>query len=346
MSQAGKGAALKDADDNLQKQNWKRCKKLEGNDPDEKDTLEHCQGQYDVLPVPRDGHCLFHCFIQILEERLVEGPRTVDDMRRAIGEHVDQMGGLVYAPNTPRVRSAEYDPRKGDYGQMEDILAFAEKYKIPIVVHTPEINQAPQLLDYERSGAPPELLLYTQSWQNGFRTYAGDHWQRLREKSSSSSPSSSSLQRSSNRSVSSSSVVDCSGRIKHAAPSSLKGRSSKSKEKEQTVPFPQILEKLESLADSSPIFRDFLMEQSMICQLHSKITEERAHLASLNKELSGPFRTSCLTVAAMVELYQPDCSSNELSLFLSHILPHLVFLFSLQMLPATIRLETKSNNLH
>jgi hypothetical protein len=35
------------------------------------------------------------------------------------------------------------------------------------------------------------------------------------------------------------------------------------------------------------------MERPAIDRLHSKITEERARLASLNKELSGSFRTDC-----------------------------------------------------
>lgn len=163
------------ADFYIRDQNWQRCISNEGNF--QCSNLRH--PHYEVLPIQRNGHCLFICFVEILRERNVSGaPVTQQAMRCAIADYFDNHGGAV------TYREVRYPPdeaiRTNGYGGLTEIIAFVTMYNISVEVHAPETNYVQR---FGSPGAVPELLLQTLGWDDdGRRAIAGDHWQRLRKK--------------------------------------------------------------------------------------------------------------------------------------------------------------------
>jgi hypothetical protein len=171
------------ADANLQSQNWRRGISYEGNEgigltpcPN----LEHAQ--YDVLPVQRNGHCLFLCFVDILRERSVAGaPGTHQAMRKVVADYFDDHQGKIFYQGM--YLPCDENIRTNGYGGVTEILAFAAIYNLSMEVHSPETPPYVQHFSFRPHGAAPELLLQTLGWDDsGRRAGCGDHWQRLRKK--------------------------------------------------------------------------------------------------------------------------------------------------------------------
>ena len=168
------------ADTHLQSQNWRRCASHEGS-TDAGLTpcanLEHAR--YNVLPIPRNEHCLFTCFVEILRQHDVQHmPETQETMREAIAGHFDRQGGAVAH------EGAQYPcddaARTSGYGGVAEVLAFASMYKVSIEIHSPETFPFVQKFSCGSTDAEPELLLHTLGWNDdGSRSPSGDHWQRL-----------------------------------------------------------------------------------------------------------------------------------------------------------------------
>jgi len=140
--------------------------------------LEH--DDYEVLPVERNGHCLFLCLVNILRERDVAGrPRTQQAMRNAIADYFDQHGGAVWYQEVEW--PCDDAIRTNGYGGTTEVMAFTAIYGISIEIHCPETSDGVQ--EISCGGSDVELLLQTVAWEeNGRRAPVGDHWQRMRKK--------------------------------------------------------------------------------------------------------------------------------------------------------------------
>ena len=187
------------ADESLGTQNWQRCVTHEGN-------IEGVYGLsatgipcpnlqhslYDVLPIDRNGHCLFLCFVDILRNRNVpDAPQTQKSMRKAIADFFDQQphrGKIQYEEG---LYPCDENIRTNGYGGTTEIMAFASLYKLSVQIHSPETNATPQFVSFGPSNAACEMLLQTLGWHGSNRAPSADHWQRLKyshSQSSSESP--------------------------------------------------------------------------------------------------------------------------------------------------------------
>jgi hypothetical protein len=171
------------ADASLQSQNWRRGISYEGSKEiglTPCPNLEHAQ--YDVLPIQRNGHCLFLCFVDILRQRGVAGaPDTHQAMRNAIADYFDHHQGTISYQGADL--PCDDDIRTSGYGGVTEILAFAAMHNLSVEVHSPETPPYVQNFSGGPPDAAPELLLQTLGWnESGSRSGAGDHWQRLRKK--------------------------------------------------------------------------------------------------------------------------------------------------------------------
>jgi hypothetical protein len=143
--------------------------------------LKHAQ--YDVMPTPRNGHCLFLCFVDILRERGISGaPQTYQAMRDVIADYCEKHNGAITYEGV--VYPCDEEIRANGYGGITEILAFTTLYNISVQCHSPETPPYVQLFSCGDPGVASEMLLHTLGWQDdGNRASGGDHWQRLRNAS-------------------------------------------------------------------------------------------------------------------------------------------------------------------
>ena len=182
------------ADSLLLKDNWRRCISFEagvGNCGADGDgycsSLVH--DQYEVIPIKRDGNCLFHCFWSILEERAPELlPHDIQSLRGVIADYFDEHNNDLCNDDGVPFRCESIDAIRAGadatgqllhFGGLPEAFAFSKVYSISIAVLCPEVMIGVTTFNL---GTPPEFLLQTFGWENEDRVRGADHWQRLRQR--------------------------------------------------------------------------------------------------------------------------------------------------------------------
>ena len=172
-------AAKAVADDMLNQNEWVRCVTLEfGN---KNPNLQH--ESWELFHIKRDGNCLWHAMLDILEERVREHPKSVSALRGLIADYFEThseltVGEFVYVcENVPAIRAGkDVAGRYQHYGGLAEIVAFALKFGISVTVHCPETVVGTIAIE---AGGHPEHLLQTLGWHGNARRSGIDHWQRL-----------------------------------------------------------------------------------------------------------------------------------------------------------------------
>ncbi len=190
-------AQFQDATRKVHDQGWTRCIKIENSNKNH--NLQH--NDYDVSVVLRDGHCLFHCFSNILYKRNdeIDGAHKDAKMIREIlaryisnqkppkGHETGKYGGILKHPD---VWLPCEESLSTSFGGEMAIFAFVDMFHIPLEIHSPENGP---ILRYHCNGrisenhGNMEMLLQTNSWlnwskKNGERLWSGDHWQNMSHK--------------------------------------------------------------------------------------------------------------------------------------------------------------------
>jgi hypothetical protein len=187
---ASNANALKEfraANDRLEQSGWSRCQTLEGSGkfgPQQNCTnLRH--PKYSVVEIPRDGHCLFHCFAHILNLKgIIKSHETV---RKELHQYVqnqasenkeNSFGGIYYDGTFLPLEES----LGANYGGQMAVCAFMQVYDVKICIHRPETSNESQ----DCNDPKVYHILHTQSWHEWIldrgtyaRNYAGDHWQML-----------------------------------------------------------------------------------------------------------------------------------------------------------------------
>jgi hypothetical protein len=179
-------------------QGWTRCTKIENGNRNH--NLQH--NDYDVSVVLRDGHCLYHCFSNILYKRNPDGARKNakiirETLARYIknqvppeGQDTGKYGGILKHDENADVWLPCEESLSTSFGGEMAIFAFVYNFHIPLEIHSPENGS---ILRYHCDGRISknsecmEMLLQTNSWMNwskadGERLWSGDHWQNMSHK--------------------------------------------------------------------------------------------------------------------------------------------------------------------
>jgi len=192
--------AFADANARLVQGHWKRCITKEGTGtlaPQiSNSNLQH--KKFTVQLIPRDGDCLFHCFVHILaaESATVKTaavPKNVADLRkqmhewaRDIDEERKSKHGGFYT------HDGEWIPLENSllraYGGAQEIMAFTNMYNVTVHVHAPETVAGMQTYQGSTAEAHEYNLLQTLGWiewckddnNNFVRSWGGDHWQVIK----------------------------------------------------------------------------------------------------------------------------------------------------------------------
>jgi hypothetical protein len=185
------------ADQMLANSGWRRCFIMERNFKNP--NLEH--DDYDVVFSPRDGDCLFHCFIAILvqhgkvnfEMDAKDPKHNVFSMRSIVADffsvnnnnivcNVSDMEIHFQCESIESIRSGKGG--KNAYGGVNEIVAFGLLYDLAVTVFCPETSQ--EIVTYNPGNFPEEKLLYTLGWKLSakqvIRNGSTDHWQRVKPK--------------------------------------------------------------------------------------------------------------------------------------------------------------------
>ena len=179
-----------DADAALVSGGWRRCTSKEGPGPKVNQNLEH--DDYDVVHMPRDGHCLFHCLSAIVMEFQLEQQCSQAHMRKKIGDFWRRTGCKIFCDSTygdgsdivslPYVCEDVSSIEKSGYGELPEVAAFCKIFDLTVVVISPETQErgAPPMI--MNPGKPhPRILLQTLGWTaKGNRERGKDHWQLLK----------------------------------------------------------------------------------------------------------------------------------------------------------------------
>jgi hypothetical protein len=144
--------------------------------------------------VPRDGHCLMHCFVQILQQR--EAGHRINNqsqMREAIAQYFEaHENNLEVAEFKDDFGSFQCESieciRAGcdssgecrHYGGIAECVAFSYRFGISLDIHAPESMYGSfkcnggGILDHA-----PEALMMMFGWHGNQRRRGRDHWQRM-----------------------------------------------------------------------------------------------------------------------------------------------------------------------
>jgi hypothetical protein len=178
-----------DADVNVAKAGFFRATVLEKGHQHE--TLLH--HDWFQIAIPRDGHCLMHCFVRILLDRNPDHDiKTVKQMREALAQYFDSTNNEIEifddgmtctfsCESIDCIRSGK-DPSGNCryYGGIPECVAFSYRFSISLQVYAPESMALPFRC---HGGGPtdhaPEAILLTFGWHGNRRIYAMDHWQRM-----------------------------------------------------------------------------------------------------------------------------------------------------------------------
>jgi hypothetical protein len=148
-----------------------------------------------LIHIPRDGHCLMHCFVRILQMRQpgheIKGHLQ---MRVALAQYFEDHGnslevvdvGIFQCENIDSLRAGtDASGNMNYYGGIAECVAFSYRFAISLQVYAPET-----LADGYfpcRGGGPsdqaPEIMLLSFGWRIQFgkvcRSQGTDHWSRM-----------------------------------------------------------------------------------------------------------------------------------------------------------------------
>ena len=179
---------------------WKRCKTVEQRVA--YSNIVH--PDYNVVEIPRDGKCAYHCLLRILKaERLFQPPATPQQLRTELAKYVTQQDP------PPGIEKGEYggiwaneeylhleEPIDSTYGGEAALAVFVQVYDVTIHCHAPESRNTIQTFKSSSPDARGYHMLQTYSWnswqlvekkdpktnakaQTYKHFYGGDHWQLL-----------------------------------------------------------------------------------------------------------------------------------------------------------------------
>jgi len=140
------------------------------------------------ITIPRDGHCLLHCFLQILKDRHPgHAVQRISDMRECLAQYFEAHDnkleivdvGIFSCESLECFRTGK--DKSGScnyYGGIAECVAFSYRFSISLEVHAPEsmhgVFKCP-------GGGPtdfaPAVLLQTLGWNGNSRRAGADHWQ-------------------------------------------------------------------------------------------------------------------------------------------------------------------------
>lgn len=188
------------ANELLERAGWIRCKTSEYS----VSYANLMHPKYSVKKMPRDGKCMYHCMLAILEaEREMRAPPTAKEFREQLANYAESQvppkgtatskyGGIlydgVYLPLEESIRAT--------YGGEAVIAVFVQLYGITVHVIAPECNARVVTHKGDGRSANEYYMLQTLSWQTWNpndkydpakkgtitsyeRGYSGDHWQLL-----------------------------------------------------------------------------------------------------------------------------------------------------------------------
>ena len=193
---------FQDANKLLEHAGWSRCRTAEKG-------MASCPNimhpSYSLKHMPRDGHCMYHCLLDILKAERVRGaPKDEKELRKQLarfvenqvppeGEDKGEYGGLytsdsVYIPLEESLLTS--------YGGESTLAVFVLLYGITLHCHAPECSSSVRIHQGDEQDANEYHLLQTLSWKawtviektdpitkkktiSYERNYIGDHWQLL-----------------------------------------------------------------------------------------------------------------------------------------------------------------------
>ena len=197
--------ALKQFDDAnklLEKAGWSRCLNMEQDFP----YYNLMHPNYSVKPIPRDGKCMFHCMLAILEaEHETSAPTRATDLQEQLAQYAEDQeppegqqkgkyGGIFADEKT--YLPLEESIRGKNYGGEAALAIFVQMYGITVHCIAPESNASEVVHKGDGKSTNQYYMLQTLSWntwnkQTTYdpvkeqtitsyeRNYVGDHWQLL-----------------------------------------------------------------------------------------------------------------------------------------------------------------------
>ncbi len=181
--------------------NWSRCQTPEGagmfGPRNECANLYHIE--YTVRHMPRDGNCLFHCFLHILTSAGALVPKTQKILRKemhdwALGSLPGSRYGGFLTSDCGEIPLE--DSLLTNYGGHPAIQVFVHMYNVTIRLHAPESSINIETFKAATATAQEFDVLHTMGWENWFqeeekedekekeykRSWGGDHWQIIETK--------------------------------------------------------------------------------------------------------------------------------------------------------------------
>ena len=189
--------AFADANARLVQGNWRRCITKEGTGalaPQTRNSnVRH--KEFTVQLIPRDGDCLFHCFVHILAAKSATAktatvPKNCAELRKQMHEWArDSEEGRKSKHGGFHANDGKWLPLEDSlltaYGGAQEIMAFTNMYDVTVHVHAPETVAGIQTYQGSTAEAHEYNILQTLGWKewykdknnNFVRSWGGDHWQ-------------------------------------------------------------------------------------------------------------------------------------------------------------------------
>lgn len=188
--QAEKDVQKKQADDNAARNGFVRAFVTENGQ--RQASLTHADWHQSF--VPRDGHCLMHCFVEILQQRQPGHEiKFQSQMREAIAQYFEasennlqilefkETFGNFQCESIECMRTGRDNSGKcRHYGGIAECVAFSYRFGISLEIHAPESMYG--VFKCNGGGATdhaPEALMMTFGWHGNQRRRGADHWQRM-----------------------------------------------------------------------------------------------------------------------------------------------------------------------
>jgi hypothetical protein len=150
--------------------------------------VEH--DDWDICPMPRDGHCLFHSLLSILHDRHpTTDVDTNSELREALASYFERSNNVLEVDGYGTFSCESIDClRSGQdptgqlryYGGLDECVAFSYRFSISLEIHMPE--RAEGFFSCPGGGnsdCAPEVIILTWGWYGNHRRCGTDHWQRM-----------------------------------------------------------------------------------------------------------------------------------------------------------------------
>jgi hypothetical protein len=144
-----------------------------------------------LIPIPRDGHCLMHCFIRILQLRQPgHAIKTHFEMRCELAKYFEDHGnrlevadvGIFECEDLQAMRTGKDSSGNNNYyGGLPECVAFSYRFGISLEVYAPEsMDAAFNIAGGGSTDHAPEAIMFSFGWWRGKSRRPGtDHWQRI-----------------------------------------------------------------------------------------------------------------------------------------------------------------------